>query len=70
MGISIEAARCISNKAMRDLRNDKAIRLMRLDQATCFYAHKGVSAFNTDWTSVTEAAALWRIDHGVISMGE
>ena len=63
MGISVEAARCIRQKALRDLSRDW--RLQReLDQGTIFYQHKGVSAFNTDWTSVTEAAALWRIEQG------
>jgi len=36
-------------------------RLADLDEHTRFYAHKGVAAFNRDWTSVTEGAALWRI---------
>ena len=33
-----------------------------LDERTRFHAHKGVRAFNRDWTSVTEGAALWRIE--------
>ena len=36
--------------------------LAGLDERTRFHAHKGVEAFNRDWTSVTEAAALWRIE--------
>lgn len=63
MGLTLVEARKLRAKALNDLRKDKAIRLMRLDEGTRFYAHKGVGAFNTDWTSVTEAAALWRIEH-------
>jgi len=66
MGITKEAVRCIRNKALNDLRNDKAIRLMRLEDATPYYRRVGVSTFNTTWTSATEAAALWRIER----MGE
>lgn len=46
------------------LRRDKALRAYMLDLETRFYAHKGVTAYNRDWTSTTEAAALWRIEHG------
>lgn len=62
MGLTLVEARKLRAKALNDLRKDKAIRLMWLDEGTRFYQHKGVSAFNTDWTSVTEAAALWRIE--------
>ncbi len=37
-------------------------KLYSLDDFTRFHAHKGVEAFNRDWTSTTEAAALWRIE--------
>lgn len=63
-GVSRESVRQLRVKALRDLRRDW--RLQRaLDEGTNFYQHKGVSAFNTDWTSVTEAAALWRIEMGI-----
>ena len=61
MGISTEATRTLRMKALRDLRRDWRLK-RELDHETNFYQHKGVSAFNTDWTSVTEAAALWRIE--------
>ncbi|MBQ8953204.1 MAG: sigma-70 family RNA polymerase sigma factor [Clostridia bacterium] len=48
-------------RGMNALRKDKALRSYRLDLETHFYAHKGLEAFNRDWTSTTEAAALWRI---------
>ena len=68
MGISAEAVRGIRVKALRDLRRDWKLRRL-LDEETRFYQHKGVSAFNTDWTSVTEAAALWRIEHSIPQAG-
>lgn len=43
------------------LLRDKRLReLMDVNDAMCF-RYRGVSAFNRDWTSVTEMAALWMI---------
>ena len=47
-------------RGLRALRHDAALRQM--DDETRFYAHKGVRAFNADWTSTTEEAALWRLE--------
>lgn len=47
----------LHNPRMQDLAAD-----FTLDEWTRFYAHKGVAAFERDWTSVTEGAALWRIE--------
>lgn len=63
MGISAEAVRCIRGKALRDLRRDWKLR-RQLDEETPYYRRVGLSAFNTTWTSATEAAALWRIEMG------
>lgn len=63
MGMTPIQAGTLRMKALRDMRRDWRLK-QALDQDTNFYRHKGVSAFNTDWTSVTEAAALWRIEHG------
>lgn len=57
---------CVSAVArgMKQLRRDERLRraLADIDERTRFHAHKGVMAFSQDWTSVTEAAALWRIE--------
>ena len=66
MGLSVGEVKNLRVRALNDLRNDKAIRLMRLEDATPYYRRVGVSTFNTTWTSATEAAALWRIER----MGE
>lgn len=66
LGCSRERVRQLERDGFKALRRDKRLRaLMRayhLDEETRFYAHKGVTAFNTDWTSVTEGTALWRIE--------
>lgn len=65
LGISVERVRQIRNKALKALRKDEGLRAhaerLTLDDLTRFHAHKGVAAFNRDLTSVTEGAALWRI---------
>ena len=66
MGLTVGEVKNLRVRALNDLRNDKAIRLMRLEDATPYYRRVGVSTFNTTWTSATEAAALWRIER----MGE
>ena len=46
-------------------RNPEMVRLAReydLDRQTDFYRHKGVAAFQRDFTSATEAAAMWRMN--------
>ena len=62
MGITPQRARRLCDRAGMRLARDRALlRLMDLDERTRFHAHKGVAAFNRDWTSTTEGAALWRI---------
>lgn len=46
-------------KGKKQLARDRRIRIY-LDDLTRFHAHKGVAAFNRDWTSTVEAAVLWR----------
>lgn len=62
MGVSPRQVRQLNRRARERLSRDHRLRrLIDLDDRTRFHAHKGVAAFNRDWTSVTEAAALWRI---------
>jgi DNA-directed RNA polymerase specialized sigma24 family protein len=63
MGVSPRQVRRLNHRARERLFRDKQLRsLVDLDDRTRFHAHKGVAAFNRDWTSVTEGAALWRIE--------
>lgn len=66
MGCSPDRVRTFERQGLNALRRDKDLRqLMKayyLDQDTRFYAHKGVTDFMSDWTSTTEAAALWRVE--------
>jgi len=62
MGVSRRQLRQLNRQARERLSRDWRLRkLIDLDDRTRFHAHKGVAAFNRDWTSVTEGAALWRI---------
>jgi len=62
MGVSRRQVRQLNHRARERLSRDWRLRrLIDLDDRTRFHAHKGVAAFNRDWTSVTEGAALWRI---------
>lgn len=56
---SLEATRREQN---RDQRRKDLAADFTLDELTRFHAHKGLTAFNQDWTSVTEGAALWRVE--------
>ncbi len=60
MGVSIIALRGLDRYAMGTLRRD--IQLRRYAETVPFI-HVGVSRFNTTWTSATEAAVLWRLEH-------
>ena len=62
MGLSVRRTRELCDRAGVNLARDWRLRqLANLDERTRFHAHKGVAAFNRDWTSVTEGAALWRV---------
>ena len=62
MGMSPRRVLRLNQQGCRRLSRDAQLRrLIDLDERTRFHAHKGVAAFNRDWTSVTEGAALWRI---------
>ena len=63
LGISVRRAyRCWDGASVALARDRRLRALAGLDERTRFHAHKGVAAFNRDWTSVTEGAALWRIE--------
>lgn len=61
IGVNTDYAKQIYCRALSNLRRDAGI--LSLDDRTRFHDHKGVKAFLSDRTSVTEAAAIWRIDH-------
>ena len=61
MGITFQQAAQIRGKAEKALRKDKYLRaLADIDERTRYYVHKGASAFQSDHTSVVEAAVIWR----------
>ncbi len=61
MGVTFQRAAQIRGKAEKALRRDKYLRaLTDIDERTRYYAHKGVRAFQSDHTSVVEAAVIWR----------
>lgn len=63
LGVDVHHAVYIYNRAMSNLtRDNKVLALADLDDQTRYYSHKGVTAVLRDRTSVTEEAALWRID--------
>ena len=63
MGTSLAHVRHLFAQGGASLYSDPRLRAqLCLDERTRFHAHKGVKAFNRDWTSVTEGAALWRIE--------
>ena len=63
LGVSAARVRRLYARACVSLSQDPRLRaLADMDERTRFHAHKGVQAFNRDWTSVTEAAALWRVE--------
>ncbi len=63
MGLTPGRVRRLCDRGTAGLARDRRLRAMAdLDDRTRFHAHKGVAAFNRDWTSVTEGAALWRIE--------
>ena len=61
MGITFQRAAQIRGKAEKALRKDRYLRaLTDIDERTRYHAHKGASAFQSDHTSVVEAAVIWR----------
>ena len=61
MGVPEQRAHNLRAYALRDLARDWQLK-KALDEETRFHANKGVNAFLSDWTSVTEGAAMWRIE--------
>lgn len=63
MGTTSRQVQRLCERADANLARDRKLRAwVGLDERTRFHAHKGVRAFNIDWTSVTEGAAMWRIE--------
>ena len=59
MGVSTDRVAQLAAQGRKKLSKDRHLKAY-LDEYTPFYRHKGVAAFNRDWTSTTEAAVLWR----------
>lgn len=71
MGTSPARARRLYAQGGVSLARDPRLRAqLCLDERTRFHAHKGVQAFNRDWTSVTEGAALWRVEQREREQGQ
>lgn len=63
VGITSARALQLYGRALSNLARDARLQaLAGIDDRTRFYARKGVGAFMSDRTSVTEEAALWRIE--------
>ena len=61
MGISESRVYLLCEKAERGLRRDERLRaLAEIELLTPYHAHKGLTAFRSDFTSVVEAAVIWR----------
>ncbi len=61
MGISRQRISVHEHDAYRSLRHDKKLQKVVAD--TVPFVRVGVSRFNTTWTSATEFAVLWRLEH-------
>ena len=60
---SVEWVRQLKRKGLRKLRHPRISRRLLdedIDRRTSSYNHRGISAFNTTWTSSTEQTALQR----------
>lgn len=60
---SVERVRQLKQRGLRQLRHPRISRRLLdedIDRRTLFYSHRGVSTFNTTWTSSTEQTVLQR----------
>lgn len=60
---SVERVRQLKQRGLRQLRHPRMSKRLLdedIDRRTSFYNHRGVSAFNTTWTSSTEQTVLQR----------
>ena len=63
IGVTAGRALQLYRRAQSNLYRDGRLRaLVDLDERTRFHAHKGICQFMSDRTSVTEEAAMWRIE--------
>lgn len=60
MGVNLKYFYELERAGRSSLRRDERLRLYALDVP---YIHIGMKRFNTTWTSATEYAALWRLEH-------
>lgn len=54
-------SRRINGRALRQLRKDKRLRALALDQETSFIRYKGVESFHSSMSSVVEDLVIWRM---------
>lgn len=60
---SVERVRQLKQRGLRQLRHPRMSKRLLdedIDRRTLFYSHRGVSTFNTTWTSSTEQTVLQR----------
>jgi Sigma-70, region 4 len=60
---SVERVRQLKQRGLRQLRHPRMSKRLLdedIDRRTLFYSHRGVSKFNTTWTSSTEQTVLQR----------
>ena len=60
---SVERVRQLKQRGLRQLRHPRISKRLLdedIDRRTLFYSHRGVSTFNTTWTSSTEQTVLQR----------
>lgn len=60
---SVERVRQLKQRGLRQLRHPRMSKRLLdedIDRRTLFYSHRGVSVFNTTWTSSTEQTVLQR----------
>lgn len=71
-GVTSRRVRSMRRAGYHELRRNPAMKRLAdsysLDERTHFYKHKGVTRFRADWSSVTEDAAVWRIENGKLKM--
>ena len=63
LGVSVARLGNLLHKGLAALARDRKLREAMLDEETLFLKYKGVSAFERDLTSTTEAAVIWRDKH-------
>lgn len=61
LALNTGESRRINGRALRQLRKDKRLRALALDQETAYHRFKGVNAFHSSMSSVVEDLVIWRM---------